>query len=143
RRRPDDCHPPDGLARELRRRSDRLDRSAGNAGRADPPALPLDVWHAAIFLEAQQHIVQAKIRNSWMDRAAEHFHFSAGPAAHLSNHRPDVSRLGGAVGACTIAHRTNAAVVDYGRRGTLRIVLSWISADRRIHVYCGIHTGEG
>jgi len=58
---------PAGLARHVRRVCDCLDRSSGNARVADSAALSLDVWDAAILLEAQQHIVPGEVwRARWV-----------------------------------------------------------------------------
>ncbi len=70
--RSDHRHSPPWMARRLRRRSHRLDRSAGKTGTAHPPAFPLDLWHPAVLLEAWRHASAAEARNARLDRVAEY-----------------------------------------------------------------------
>ena len=87
-----------GLENRLRGRSDWLDRSAGNRVHADPPAIPLDVRHAAGVLETSRHAGTHEIRDARLDRAAQHVSVPASVAAVLSGDRSAVPRL---AGACT------------------------------------------
>ena len=91
RYRPDHRDPPHRLAHRLRRGGHRLDRGAGDRRRADSPALPLDLRHAAIVLEASRHAGAAALRHAGLCGAAEYFSVPAFAAAGFAGDRSAVS----------------------------------------------------
>src|SRR5215475_5307335 len=112
------------MENRVRRRSDCLDGSARNSRRVDSAAIPVDVWYAAVFLEAPEYAVSPEIWNAGMDRVAEHFCFSAGVAADLADYRFDVPWVDSGVGideAASIVAAT--AELGYGGPGAISFLL--------------------
>src|SRR5579859_5226201 len=107
-----------------------MDGSPGDAGTAYSPALPLDVWHLAVFLEAQRHAFPPKAWHARLGCAAEHFCVSASASAHLSADRFIVPVVRWALGIGKTA--TLLAAHDsrnHGRLDALRAFLHWLSVD--------------
>src|SRR5207244_11580090 len=103
-----------------------MDRSSGDSRPTDPPALPLDLRHTAILLEARRHFVAAKIRNPRLDSAAEHLCIPTHIAARLPNHRPDVLWLLVALGPRVVPRLAAAATLALPRLGQIPSLLSRI-----------------
>src|SRR5262249_55606045 len=113
------------LANRIRRRSDCVDGSTGDAGGVDSAAVPMDVRHAAIFLEASRYVVPAKVRHARLDCSAKHFCFPTGAAIDLTDYLSDVPWLNcglGADAAETIV--AAAAELGYSRLGAIGAVFS-------------------
>src|SRR5262249_41256780 len=105
---------------------------------AHPPAIPLDLRHAAIILETQQHPFPLQLRHTRLDCLAKYLRVSARASAHLPDHRFALPGLGGAVGAGKAPSLLAANDSRHDRRfDALRVFLPWLSADCRLHLCPG------